>query len=94
MMLVFVSQSEAREFKSTTSGKEETVKVVEVTLGNGLNLFTASAFDKQAQRLIDHPVNAGALVVADLIFSVRTAKTEKGEFPVQQVRLANYSVLT
>lgn len=89
-----VSQATAREFQGTSNGQPSTVKVVDVTLSDGINQFICSAFDKLAQRLIDHPLKTNAFINADLQFSVRTGKTEKGtEFAVQQVRLANYGII-
>lgn len=88
-MLIVVSQAAAREFQ----GSDGTVKVVDLNLSDGINQFLVSAFDKQAQRLIDNPLSAGSLINADLQFSVRNYKTEKGEFASQQVRLAAYGVI-
>lgn len=88
-MLIVVSQAAAREFQ----GSDGTVKVVDLNLSDGINQFLVSAFDKQAQRLIDNPLAAGSLINADLQFSVRNYKTEKGEFTSQQVRLAAYGVI-
>lgn len=88
-MVIVVSQATAREFQ----GNDGTVKVVDLTLSDGINQFLASAFDKQAQRLIDTPLAPGSLINADLQFSIRNYKTEKGEFASQQVRLVAFGVI-
>lgn len=88
-MMIVVSQAAAREFQ----GNDGTVKVVDLNLSDGINQFLASAYDKQAQRLIDQPLPAGSLITADLQFSVRNFKTDKGEFASQQVRLTAFGVI-
>lgn len=87
------SQAEAREFEATQNGQTIKVKAVDVTLSDGINTIVASAYDKKAQQLIDHPLKAGTFLNADLTFSVRKTKNEKGEWSVQQVRLNNYGVI-
>ena len=93
-LLMVVSQATAREFQGTSNGQPSTVKVVDVTLSDGINQFLVSAFDKQAQRLIDEPLKAGGMINADLQFSIRKSKNEKGvETSWQHVRLANYGII-
>lgn len=88
-MFIVTSQSEAREFGSDS----EKIKAVDVTLSDGINTIVCTAFDKKAQQLVDHPLKAGCMINADLSFTVRTVKNDKGEWPVQQVRLNNFGVL-
>lgn len=93
-LVIIKSVSPAREFASTQNGQTTNVKCIDVVLGDGLNNFVATAFHSIAQQIIDHPLPIGALVNADLSFSVRTAKNDKGqEWLSQQVRLNNYAVL-
>lgn len=89
-ILIVVSVSEQREFQSKDG---ENVKALDVTLSDGLNTFIASAVDKRAQQMIDHPVKPGSLINADLTFNVTSVKSERGEFPTQRVSLRSYSVL-
>lgn len=95
LLLVVVSQAAPREFASSQNGQNTTVKCVEVTLNDGINEYIASAFAEKAQKLIDHPLKAGAFIRGSLSFNVRVAKTNDGkEWPVQQVRLNNWGVIS
>ena len=89
-IMTVASVSEVREFKGNDGNM---VKVIDVTLSDGINTIIASAVDKKAQHIIDHPIAIGALVQADFTFSVSVVKTEKGEFPTQRVRLNAYGVI-
>lgn len=84
-----IRQESARSFKSSNG---EEVKAVDLLLSDSVNELVATAYDKRAQQLIDHPLPQGALINADITFSVRTVKTEKGEFSQTQVRLNNYGL--
>lgn len=93
-LLVVVSQGATREFESSKNGAKESVKAVDLILVDGINTFAASAFGAVAQRLTDHPLNNGAMITAELVFSVRNVKTERGsEFAQQNVTLSNYGIL-
>lgn len=93
-LVIINSVSPAREFASTQNGQVSNVKCIDVTFTDGLNNFVATAFNSVAQQIIDHPIKMGTLVSADLSFSVRTGKNDKGqEWYAQQVRLNNYSVI-
>lgn len=91
--LIVSSQSPVREFDSVEKGQSVKIKVVDVVLTDNINSFVASAFDKTAQRIQDNPLKVGSLIKADLGFSVRTVKTEKGEFMSQNVRLNNFGII-
>lgn len=91
--LIVVNQSPVREFDSVEKGQSVKIKVVDVVLTDNINSFVASAFEKVAQRMQDTPLKAGALIKADLAFSVRTVKSEKGEFMSQNVRLNNFGII-
>lgn len=92
-LMIVVAQDAPRSFDVTSNGQTKTVKSVDVTLTDGLNTFLCSAYENEAQRLIDKPLTKGAWVMADLTFSVRTSKTEKGERGFQQVRLNKFLAL-
>lgn len=87
MYLVVVGQENQRSFNSTQNGQSTTVDAVDVLLTDGINNFVATAYEKEAIRLKEHPLERGAMVSVDISFSVRTSKTEKGEYSFQQVRL-------
>lgn len=90
-IMIVVSVSEPRTFKGNDGSD---VKVVGVTLSDGINTIHAETIDKKAQALIDHPVPAGSLVNADITFSVSIVKTQDGkEFPRQNVRLNAWGVI-
>lgn len=89
-LMFVIRQESARSFKSS-NGDE--VKAVDLALSDGVNEMVATAYDKRAQQLIDHPLPQGALINADITFSIRTVKTEKGqEFAQTQVRLNGYGL--
>lgn len=81
---------EKREFKGSDGS---TIKALDVVLTDGINIITASAFDKTVQKIEDNHLQEGTLVNANLLFYVTTTKSEKGEFLSQRVRLDNYGVL-
>ena len=90
--LFFVTKQETpREFTSNQGG--EKIKAVDLHLSDGINQCVATAYDKKAQQLIDHPLGAGTLINADITLSIRPVKTQKGEeFSQTQVRLNNYGL--
>lgn len=87
MFLVVVGQENQRSFNSVQNGQSTTVDAVDVLLTDGINNFVATAYEKEAIRLKEHPLEKGGMASVDLSFSVRTSKTEKGEYSFQQVRL-------
>ena len=89
-MFILSAQAEPRTFKVTKDGQETTVKVIDVTLTNGIDTLLASAFDQQAQRLIDNPVTVGSTLMCDISLSIKTSKEDKA---FQSVRLNNFAVL-
>lgn len=89
-MFILSAQAEPRTFKATKDGQETTVKVIDLTLTNGIDTLLASAFDQQAQRLIDNPVALGSTLMCDISLSIKTTKEEKA---FQSVRLSNFAVL-
>ena len=92
-MQVFVlSQEPERVFKTTENGQEKEVKAVDLTLSDGLNNFLVSAYEKNAQRLIDHKLERGAWIRADVTFIVKTleAKDGKPARAFQTCKLNNY----
>lgn len=89
-MFILSAQAEPRTFKVTKDGQETTVKVIDLTLTNGIDTLLASAFDQWAQRLIDMPVEIGSTLMCDISFSIKTTKEEKA---FQSVRLNNFAVL-
>ncbi|MBR5015950.1 MAG: hypothetical protein IKX52_03940, partial [Clostridia bacterium] len=90
---VVVSQDAPRTFEVTENGQKKEIKSVDVVLTDGLNNFLCSAYDREAQRLIDKPLTQGAWVQADMGFSVKTVKGEKGERTFQSIRLRNFYAL-
>lgn len=88
-LVIVVSQAAAREFQ----GNDGPVTAVDLNLSDGLNQFLVTAYDKTALRLAKDPLPVGSLINAEMQFSVRNVKTEKGEFANQQVRLSNYGVI-
>lgn len=92
-LLIVCSQENVRTFEMGRDGRNEIVKAVDVVLTDGLNNFLCTAFDKEAQRLIDKPLEKGAWVSVDMTFAVRTAKTEKGERAFQQIKLNKFVAL-
>ena len=93
MMLICVGQENQRTFNSVQNGQNVTVDAVDVLLTDGLNNFVATAFEKEAVRLKEKPLERGGWVMVDLAFTVRTSKTERGEYSYQQVRLNKYVAL-
>lgn len=93
MMLICVGLENQRTFNSVQSGQNVTVDAVDVLLTDGLNNFVATAFEKEAVRLKEKPLEKGGWVMVDLTFNVRTSKTDKGEYSYQQVRLNKYVAL-
>lgn len=93
MMLICVGLENQRTFNSVQSGQNVTVDAVDVLLTDGLNNFVATAFEKEAVRLKEKPLEKGGWVMVDLAFNVRTSKTDKGEYSYQQVRLNKYVAL-
>ena len=89
-LMIVTSVSEAREFKGNDGSM---VKAIDVTLSDGINTIIASAADKRAQRIIDHPLAIGSLLNVDLTFSIVNVKSEKGEFASQRVRLNDFGVI-
>lgn len=87
MLLFVVGQENQRVFSSTQNGQSVTVDAVDVLLTDGINNFVATAFEKEALRLKEKPLEKGGWAMVDMLFTVRTSKTEKGEFSYQQVRL-------
>lgn len=92
-MLIVEGQENQRTLKFTLNGKETSCLAVDVLLTDGLNNWVATAFDKEAERLKECPLKKGSWVMTDLIFTVRTVKTDKGEFSCQQVRLNKFVAL-
>lgn len=92
-MLIVCSQENVRTLEFERDGRKESVKAVDLVLTDGLNNFLCTAFDKEAQRLLDRPVKAGDWISVDLVFSVKTSKTDKGERAFQQIRLNKFVVL-
>ena len=93
-LLIVKSLSQVREFESTDNGQKVKIKAIDLTLTDEINTFVASAYDKKAQQIIDNALPEGTLINADLSFTVRKVKTEKGiEFDQQQVRLNSYGVI-
>ena len=90
-MFFVTKQETAREFSSNQGG--EKIKAVDLQLSDGINQLVATAYDKKAQQLIDHPLAVGTLINADITLSVRMVKTKDDkEFPQTQVRLNNYGL--
>lgn len=89
-MFILSAQAEARAFKVTKDGQETTVKVIDLTLTNGIDTLLASCFDQQAQRLLDFPVALGSTLMCDISLSIKTSKEDKA---FQSVRLNNFTVL-
>ena len=92
-MLLVVSQGATREFDSTKNGQTTKVKALDLELTDKVNTFIIGVAGDKANQLHDHPLKAGTLINADLSFYKKMVKTEKGEFPQQQVRLNNYGVI-
>lgn len=93
MLLIVVGQENQRSFNSVQNGQNTTCEAVDVLLTDGLNNFVATAFEKEAMRIKEHPLEKGGWVMADLVFTVRTAKTERGEYSYQQIRLNKFVAL-
>lgn len=93
MLLIVVGQENQRSFNSVQNGQNTTCEAVDVLLTDGLNNFVATAFEKEAIRIKEHPLEKGSWVMADLVFTVRTAKTERGEYSYQQIRLNKFVAL-
>lgn len=90
-IMIVASVSEARSFKGNDGND---IKVVGVTLSDGINTVYAEAIDKKAQLLLDHPVPVGSLINADITFSVSQVKTQDGkEFLRQNVRLNSWGLI-
>lgn len=89
-LLIVVGQENQRSFNSVQNGQNVTCEAVDVLLTDGLNNFVATAFEKEAVRLKEHPLKKGGWLMCDLVFTVRTSKTDKGEYSFQQVRLNKY----
>lgn len=89
-LMIVTSISEVREFKGNDGSP---VKAVDLTLSDGINTIIASAVDKKAQRIIDHPIPLGSLIFTVLNFNVVNVKTEKGEFVSQRVKLVEFGIL-
>lgn len=89
-LLIAVGQENQRSFSSVQNGQNVTCEAVDVLFTDGLNNFVATAFDKEAIRLKEHPLKKGSWYMCDLVFTVRTSKTERGEYSFQQVRLNKF----
>lgn len=90
-LMIVVSTSKARSFKGSDGND---VKVVGLTLSDGINTIYAEAIDKKAQLLLDHPVPSGSLLNVDISFSVSTVKNKEGkEFPLQNIRLNSWGTI-
>lgn len=92
-MLIVCSQEATRTFNVERDGRQEEVEAVDVVLTDGINTFLCTAYDKEAQRLTKTPLEKNSWVAADLSFSVRTAKTEKGDRAFQQIRLNKFCAM-
>lgn len=88
--LFLESISPAREF---TGSDGQTVKAVDVVLTDRLSKFAATAYDKQAQYLIDHPLKPNTLLSVDLSFNAKAVRTEKGEFMSNNIRLNSFGIM-
>ena len=88
--LFLESVSPVREF---TGSDGSTVKAVDVVLTDRINKFSATAYDKQAQQIIDHPISPNSLLSVDLTFNAKAVKTEKGDFMSNNIRLNSYGVM-
>lgn len=90
MMLIVVGQENQRKFDVESKGQRTTCDAVDVLLTDGLNNFVATAFEKEAIRIKEMPLEKGGWVMVDLTFNVRTSKTDKGEFSYQQIRINRF----
>jgi len=88
--LFLESVSPAREF---TGSDGQVVKAVDVVLTDRLSKFAATAYDKQAQHLIDHPIKPNSLLNVDLTFNAKAVRSEKGEFMSNNIRLNSYAIM-
>lgn len=92
-LLIVCSQESERKFEVDREGRKETVKAIDLVLTDGINNFLCTAYEKEAQRLIDKPLEKGSWVAVDLSFSVKTSKTEKGDRAFQQIRINKFCAL-
>lgn len=92
-LLIVCSQESERSFEIEREGRREMLKAIDLVLTDGLNNFLCTAYEKEAQRLIDKPLEKGTWISVDLSFSVKTAKTEKGERAFQQIRVNKFCAL-
>lgn len=90
MLLIISSQENAREIETERNGVKDTIKAVDLVLTDGLNMYLVTAFEKEAQRLLEHPAPKGGWIRVDLSFVVRTSKTERGERAFQSIRLNKF----
>ncbi len=88
--LFLESTGPVREFTGTDG---QVVKAVDVVLTDRLSKFAVTAYDKQAQLLIDHPIKPNTLMSVDLSFNVKVVNSEKGDFKSNLIRLNNFGIM-
>ena len=82
--------SPAREVAVVRNGINKNVKTVDITFDDGIDSIIATAWDEQAQAIIDKPLLTNTIYTIDVVFTVRTTK-ENRQF--QSARLMNIGTL-
>lgn len=82
--------SPAREVTVVRNGINKNVKTVDITFEDGIDSVIVTAWDEQAQAIIDKPLQTNTVYTIDVVFTVRTTKENR---LFQSARLMNIGTL-
>lgn len=90
LLVLLAAKQQMRSFETQSNGVSKTSKALDVTLTDGLNEFTATAFNEEADKLDALPVPSQ--ILADLRFYNREAVMNDGnKRTFQQVRIIQFA---